>query len=94
MPYQKTIAYNVTQRQFSILLKVPWDITPSHLKELKSRFYDSISQVLKGVDRVTLRLFKSSSMCRFTIIFTTWQGDVENISKYLEQTAKEVIKHL
>lgn len=94
MPYRKITSHAVNQRQFSVLLKVPWSQSSKHFEELKTCFDQLVKDSTGKINRTTLRLFRSSSLCRFTVVFDDWQFDAEGLEEKVRQNAEKAITNI
>ena len=94
MPYQKAVRYTPEQRQFSALLTVPWKISIEHPEELRLTFGEKIMNLFGNDVRVTVKLHRTNSTCRFTAIFSNWQQDADAILEQVKVAAEESIKKL
>lgn len=84
--------YKSGHRQYSYSSKVPWKVISDDRESLAYTFNTLINASLSDVERTSIRTFRSSSKCRFTVVFSTKQVNPEQIWLVIEDSVKKALE--
>ena len=81
-------------RTFSVKAKVPWGAVSNNYKAFERHFKERIEHTFDSKVVICIRPFRSSSMCRFTLMFDDWQTFPDKKLEILKEAIKKTILDL
>lgn len=75
--------YKGDHKQYAIAKKVPWKYLSEERDNLAQLFNEQVKEVFPNVI-TSIRTYRSSSKCRFVVVFRDWQKDPDEVNAQIE----------